>query len=487
VPLRISEILETSSQVTRWYPLDGGIGFGRIRISLLFRSVETRLPPQLLGWEVGTFETTSDRLVVTGYDHRAKIKLRTGGSTGKIGVRQQRKLEDESGYYFDLTDNPVRLPIKYRYRSPVVFEFHIGGKRGAQAWAVTWLHHLIDNEDSPIDIPIWTTASPSILTQNYITEDNWKTQPGLEDLQEVGRIKFNGRFKAGTDETHEAFIVDNDSRETFETWEACLAEGVRDRQVSPTVPEHVREQHEKSLTEGRDVLKNMDPAEQEKWIAKDGQDWSGAFGEDPMAYMDSRGRKRREPGADKPLHDPIQPSFDDAGDDDDISTSDEDLGIQDADNLENTARPSGETNQTNDTISSTASRTDSIWSEERQNKRTESRKGRGLMQWKPARNVKFAKDEGLIGARKLKNKLTGGLEGRKPGVETGKYNLIRPIWYPAILIIAQKPGPSPINDVYGFHLLRRYRQFTGVLYNNQPTSNEKYLWSTETFRVLGSS
>ena len=26
VPLRLSDILQTSSQVTRWYPLDGGIG-----------------------------------------------------------------------------------------------------------------------------------------------------------------------------------------------------------------------------------------------------------------------------------------------------------------------------------------------------------------------------------------------------------------------------------------------------------------------------
>lgn len=40
------------------------------------------------------------------------------------------------------------------------------------------------------------------------------------------------------------------------------------------------------------------------------------------------------------------------------------------------------------------------------------------MQWKPARNLKFAKDEGVIGIRKLKNKITGGLEGRQPGVET---------------------------------------------------------------------
>jgi Ca2+-dependent lipid-binding protein len=83
VPLKLSDVLQTSSQVTRWYPLDGGIGFGRIRISLLFRSVETRLPPQQLGWDVGTFEFTSDKILATGYSTNSKPNLRPGGSTGK--------------------------------------------------------------------------------------------------------------------------------------------------------------------------------------------------------------------------------------------------------------------------------------------------------------------------------------------------------------------------------------------------------------------
>lgn len=33
VPLKLSDILQTSSQVTRWYPLDGGI------VSLIFYSL----------------------------------------------------------------------------------------------------------------------------------------------------------------------------------------------------------------------------------------------------------------------------------------------------------------------------------------------------------------------------------------------------------------------------------------------------------------
>ncbi|KAJ4297531.1 hypothetical protein N0V90_005423 [Kalmusia sp. IMI 367209] len=472
VPLKLSDVLETSSQVTRWYPLDGGIGFGRVRISLLFRSIETRLPPHMLGWDVGTFEFQSDRI----------LALRTGGSTGKIGRSGAQKLDEGDGYYWDLKANDgkhnVRMPVKHRYRSPIVFEFHISNKRKADAYAVIWLQHFIDNEDADINIPIWTTAAPARLTQNYITEDNCKKEPGLEDLQEVGRLQFRARFKAGMDESHDQFIVDNQSRETYETWEACLTEGVRTRKVDKELSERVQQLHNESLTEGRDILKNADPEEKKKWLAKDGADWSGAFSHDPKAYLDTKGKKRREPGRDEPLHDPFHPSDDEDNDDSGgDSESSSDLGIEDADTAGNANNMSGgpgggeqarkgntegkdQSTANQDASSSTPSkgqsetepnghldhqptdlsptsdlrksqstaRTDTTASStgssmsskqvNKQNKRTEERKQRGLMQWKPARNAKFAKDQTKIGLEKLKKKVTGGLDGRQPGVET---------------------------------------------------------------------
>lgn len=121
VPLKLSDILETSSQVTRWYPLDGGIGFGRIRISLLFRNIETRLPPNLLGWDVGTCEFTSERILALNYTDGAKLCLRTSGGTGKI-PRTQATSSKKDGYYWSSSKkdgkNDVRLLVKYRYRSP---------------------------------------------------------------------------------------------------------------------------------------------------------------------------------------------------------------------------------------------------------------------------------------------------------------------------------------------------------------------------------
>ena len=451
VPLRLSDILTTSSQVTRWFPLDGGIGFGRIRISLLFRSIETRLPPNMLGWDVGTFEFLSDQIVAPGWTQNTKLKLRTGGSVGKIPRNHCHKTEGGNGVEWDISaasNRQVRLPVKHRYRSPMIFEFHVTGKRGAAAYASLWLQHLVDNEETPIDIPIWTTKNGNRLVQNYITERNVaaKETPGLDDIKEVGRLQFRGRFKAGTDEAHREFVVDNDTRETFETWEACLAEGVRERVVEAEVPDNIQEMHDKSLTEGRDVLKAAHPKEQKKWVDKSGEDWSGAFGDDPRAYTNKNLEKVAEPGRDKPPHDPVNPSSDDDDDDGPIS-SDSDLGITDAGNVNDGgfqkggksgrrstgSQPNGDmpresvdTQRTGDTgytsmtasSASPVSKRDAKW-DEKADKRTETRKQRGLSQWMPARNARFARDEAKIGMSKLKKKIgMGPLSGREPGVET---------------------------------------------------------------------
>lgn len=433
VPLKLSDILDTRSQVTRWYPLDGGIGFGRIRISLLFRSIETRLPPNMLGWDVGTFEFNSPRLLALNYPHHCAIKMRTGGSVGKISATQCHSLEEGDGYFWDLEKqdgkNSVQLPVKYRYRSPVIFEFHLPGKRKADAYAIVWLQHLIDNEDTPINLPIWRTKRAARLTQNYITEANFeaKSTPGLEDLTEVGRLQFVGRFKAGMDESHEHFVADNNSRETYETWEACLAEGVRQHHVDKETPDMTQQLHDQSLTEGRDILKSADEKEKKRWLSNKGTDWSGAFGHDPKAYMDAEGRKRREPGTEEPKRDPVKPDDavdGDAYEDDSVPSDDEgsesDLGIQDANNTDpaDMKKPTASASEPSKT-SIDRQGTEMNGSEvNKQNKRTEERKHRGLMQWKPARNAKFAKDEAKIGLRKLKGKLTGGLDGRTPDVET---------------------------------------------------------------------
>jgi hypothetical protein len=435
VPLKLSDLFERSSQVTRWYPLDGGVGFGRIRISCLFRHVETKLPPQMLGWDVGTFKFTSDNVTATGFNAKAKVRVRTGGSSGKI-PRHTCTVNSDS-ISFDVAQANLHLPVKHRYRSPIVFEFVTQGKRGVTGYACLWLQHLVDNEDTPIDIPIWYTKNGKRLTQNHITEKNVeeKRSPGLEDLREIGRLRFSCTFTPGIDEFHEHFVVDNNSRETFETWEACIAEGVRSRHITAEVPEETEQKHEKSLLQGRDVLKVADPKERRRWIDKEGHDWSGAFGEDPLAQIQNnlKNENSHNDGNHTTKVHPAQqdgmmhlPENDEDASDTDSSHSD----VEENDQVGPINRPSTtETSSSVPGLSIDSSRSagsasiadtasSSTTPSKRAAKRSEQRQQRGMMQWKPARNAVFAKDEAKYALRKVRQRFGGDLSGREPDIET---------------------------------------------------------------------
>ncbi|KAI2632415.1 hypothetical protein GGR54DRAFT_34546 [Hypoxylon sp. NC1633] len=441
VPLKLSDLMQTSSQVTRWYPLDGGIGFGRVRISLLFRSVELKLPPTQLGWEVGTFEFNSEKIssTIRGMDKsKAKLKLRTGGSS--IVVKREQCSGEGENFEWNIsgiTNNPrPRLPVQYRYRSPVFFEFHFSGRRHAEHFAAIWLQELVDGEERDFDIPVWKCDNAMRLSQNFITPANFNTVPDIK-IEEVGRLRFRGRFKAGTDRDHLRFVGDNDSRETIETWEACFAEGVRQEEVSSVVPPSIQKLHDDSLTHARDVLATASEEEKRKWLSKDGTDWSGAFGQDPAEFMTGReGRDETEYESDETsdAENPDSPSQKlnhtgtDLGIKDGTNTTEEDeeggparASESDGVGLLPPGRPSTSgsalTTGTADSGKSRSSRNPiRQYKDYKEKSRDLHRQHRGLMQWRPLRNAQFAKDEAKYAIRRVTH--MGSLSGRQPDVET---------------------------------------------------------------------
>lgn len=424
VPLKLSNILQTSSQNTRWYPLDGGVGFGRIRISILFRSVELRLPPQQLGWDIGTFEFLSDFITTTNYapGSNVKLRLRTGGSSAS--VKRNHCTQEDGGLKFDISESEdgrkLRLPVRHRYSSPIFVEFHTSGHRKADAFASLWLLELVDGEEQDFNIPIFKCDNSVRLAQSYITQDNYKEIPDTK-IEEVGHLHFKGRFSAGTDTDHIKFVSDNDSRETIESWEACYGEGVRQQEVHVEVPPLVQKLHDKSLTHGRDVLAQADEQDKDRWLTKDGTDWSGAFGQDPKELMARRNNHQE----DSEEYDNFDGDEDGDADSDD---DDPDLGIQDAgsdasagDYGTEGGRRSTDTQATSASDASDGSSSGSknpykAYKDYKERSRDLHRKHRGLMQWRPLRNMQFVKDEAKFAARKVK-KLTA-LDGRQPDVET---------------------------------------------------------------------
>lgn len=416
VPLRLGDILQTSSESTRWYPLDGGIGFGRIRISVLFRSVELRLPPPQLGWDIGTFEFLPDAITTTNYapSEKVRLRLRTGGSSANI--KKNASVREGDGIKFDLSQEnggQLRLPVRHRYSSPIFFEFYPSGKRSPDGFAALWLLELVDGEEREFDLPVWKCNNALRLSQNYITQENFQSIPDM-DIAEIGRVRFRGRFSAGTDTDHIKFVSSNDTRETIEAWEACYSEGVRQQEVNAEDPAVIQKLHDESLTQGRDVLAQADQKEKDRWLAKDGTDWSGAFGQDPSTIM----AKRDGAPDDSEEYD----DFDDENDDED----DPDLGIQDGDTDPSIPSEDGRTSLDSQATGTTSGSQKSSggsslnpikkYKDYKERSRDLHRKHRGLMQWRPLRNAQFAKDEAIFAVRKVKN--LGALDGRKPDVET---------------------------------------------------------------------
>src|SRR5690606_26347423 len=136
---------------------------------------------------------------------RTKIRMRTGGSSATIKAHSCRRNDDDDGLIWDISSGggggggggngegggrKVRLPVRFRYRSPVFFEFHpssssssssgVGGnsggkkwpRRGADAYASIWLQDVPDGEERDFDLPIWRCNNATRLSQNYITPDN---------------------------------------------------------------------------------------------------------------------------------------------------------------------------------------------------------------------------------------------------------------------------------------------------------------------------
>lgn len=75
-----------SEKIIENFPLIGGIGYARVRISMLFRSIQLQAPKESLGWDYGTLEVTGP---ITSDDidsdlRELHLKLRTTVHYAKI-------------------------------------------------------------------------------------------------------------------------------------------------------------------------------------------------------------------------------------------------------------------------------------------------------------------------------------------------------------------------------------------------------------------
>ena len=128
------------------------MGHGRLRVSMLFRSVTLQCPRSLLGWDVGTLDVQPN---ITSSDlpdeySTGKLRIRTNLGKGKLHSGEPRNWTTPNG-------NRLHLPVRKRYSSNMVIELrhHSLLHEKVPAFGVLWLKDIVDEENIELQIPLW--------------------------------------------------------------------------------------------------------------------------------------------------------------------------------------------------------------------------------------------------------------------------------------------------------------------------------------------
>ncbi|KAJ8072423.1 hypothetical protein PM082_015982 [Marasmius tenuissimus] len=161
VVLPLAKILKDRCQLTESFPLVGGMGFGRLKCSLLFRSVQAKLPRPVLGWSTGTLEIFPDTIKASGnlpselFGCRMLLRTLFGKSKVYPGEGSDSSTGG-GGKWQSKRDRPVRLAVKNRSASCLLIQFRkrVLGPDQTPAFGTLWLRDIADGEEVTVKVAI---------------------------------------------------------------------------------------------------------------------------------------------------------------------------------------------------------------------------------------------------------------------------------------------------------------------------------------------
>lgn len=227
VYLPLGKVFAKRSQVMETYRIVGGIGFGRARISMVFRSVELHLPKELLGWDYGTLEIKSPvRLKNGGQEDllHQRLKFRSNMTRTKMNPDKNGEWREKHG------KDSMFLPLRARYAMPLILEFRKSsiGADSTPAFAIFWLQDLPDEEEQVVSMKVWKGGKEKLKRATTCCG-----YEGMEDgEQPLAEMEVTMKFWRGLSGYHKQFAQKNrDMRNVMEVLDTANDEKERDDDV----------------------------------------------------------------------------------------------------------------------------------------------------------------------------------------------------------------------------------------------------------------
>lgn len=229
--LPLEKVFKERSQVVSVFPLAGGVGYGRARVSLVFRSLQVQLPRELLGWEYGTLDIKPVVKAVDVPDDLASLRMKVTTSLGKGKLHSRgrdgkvRQHDDGNTMWRSRGERAIRLPVKARYASPLVVEFRQDAtlRDHSPAFCILWLKDLVDNEEQTVRLDVW--KGDLNRARNNILDSYG---------EKVGQIEMTLTFWSGLSGYHEDYAKgDKHLQNVMEVLDVCNDQEYSDWDDSP--------------------------------------------------------------------------------------------------------------------------------------------------------------------------------------------------------------------------------------------------------------
>jgi hypothetical protein len=199
VYLPLTKVFEKRSQVMDMYPLVGGMGFGRVRISMIFGSIELQLPNELLRWDYGTLEIKvpvkpKGQLLQGLSSHRIKLRSNLAGVEMQSNNGEWHPKKDESSGF---------IACRNRYTMPLIVKFRKSsmGPDSKPTFAVFWLREILDGEERTVAMQVWKGGK-----ENLKRATKRSGYAGLDQNEEpLGEIEVTVKFWRGLSGYHKLY------------------------------------------------------------------------------------------------------------------------------------------------------------------------------------------------------------------------------------------------------------------------------------------
>ena len=205
-----------ASEITRFFPLEHGIGYGSVRISVLFRPIEAKLPPNLLGFDSGTLlihdisvrpDNSANEAELLGNLQSCEVHLKTSIASNKTSRKSSGRTSNTVIWH---EEDPNKLSIHQRYSTALLIAFKktTGLKPKKEGMAVLWLRHVIDSERTSFDLALFKTTDYKRLKQNYLPPDGNLDllEDNNQELTSIGKVRIDVTFQPGITRAHKKII-----------------------------------------------------------------------------------------------------------------------------------------------------------------------------------------------------------------------------------------------------------------------------------------